>query len=630
MNNKKLFKKLPLAAALTAATLSAQAVEFQAGEVAIQWDNTITYGIAARTSDPDLNTVSSTGGQAVLGKPGKASSNNYDDGTLNYSNAGDIYTNALKYNTDLEISWKNYGGFFRARGFYDYQIMEEETDFKPLNQEAKNTAGYGYDLLDAFVWADYEFGETPVSFRVGRQVVSWGESTFIQGGINSINPVDASAFRKPGAEVKDGLLPVNMAFTSIGITPDLSLEAFYQLEWEKTRPDPCGTFFSTTDFATDGCNFVYLTSSIEERDLLASRDAEIAQGYAPNERLTPVTERMEDGTPKDSGQYGLALRWYSEALGDTEFGAYYMNIHSRLPYINGVVANRDGSTKINPNGSFDSSFPIYQIAYPEDIVISGLSFATTTADGGSLGGEISYRPDAPIQWNAFEVLYAGLNIPFSRLYQYRLEQAGGNTAENRQALAGEVAQGYDEFDIWQAQMTYIKLFDQVIGADRLSIAAEVGVTYVPDLPSKSEARFGRSGVYGIGSSVGIVEGTTNDFCLTGADAAGTAKNPNPDNCTNGGYTTPLSGGIRIRSGLTYNNLLLGSNVTPNIAIAYDKGNGPEPGAQFLNNRLTSSVGVKFDYQNQLQVSLSYTDFSGGNYNTAKDRDNVALSASYSF
>ena len=50
--------------------------------------------------------------------------------------------------------------------------------------------------------------------RAGKQVVNWGESTFIGGGINSINPIDVSAFRRPGAEIKEGLIPVNMLFGS--------------------------------------------------------------------------------------------------------------------------------------------------------------------------------------------------------------------------------------------------------------------------------------------------------------------------------------------------------------------------------------------------------------------------------
>jgi len=41
-------------------------------------------------------------------------------------------------------------------------------------------------------------------------VVSWGESTFIQGGMNVINPVDVSKLRVAGAELKEAFNGVNM------------------------------------------------------------------------------------------------------------------------------------------------------------------------------------------------------------------------------------------------------------------------------------------------------------------------------------------------------------------------------------------------------------------------------------
>ena len=46
--------------------------------------------------------------------------------------------------------------------------------------------------------------------------------------------------------------------------------------------------------------------------------------------------------PDDSGQVGIALRYYSEALNDTEFGFYYINHHSRLPLGSGVYGTPDG------------------------------------------------------------------------------------------------------------------------------------------------------------------------------------------------------------------------------------------------------------------------------------------------
>lgn len=637
-------RKLPLAIALAGAATSATATEFNFGDMAVQWDNTISYGVAWRTEAPDANAVAS-GNASAMGFEGKGSSYNYDDGTLNYAE-NEIYTNVVKYSTDIEINYKNYGGFFRAKAFYDTEIMDGEREFKELNDATKDAAGKGYDLLDAFVWADYDFGDTPASFRIGRQVISWGESTFIQGGINSINPVDASAFRRPGAEVKEGLLPVNMFYTSIGLTADLSLEAFYQLEWEKTRSDPCGTFFSTVDFAADGCGPVLLAGTDDERNYLAQRDAEISQGVNLADRISPATERLADQEARDDGQYGLALRWYAEALGDTEFGLYYMNIHSRLPFINGAITNYDtlglvtgtAGGQINSEATYDNRYPLYQMVYPEDQKLMGLSFATSTEGGASIGGEISYRPDAPIQWNAFELILAGLALPSSRLYQDRLAEIGGITAtatphQNAASLAGETLEGYDNMDIWQAQMTYIKFFDQVLGADRLALAAEIGATYIPDLPDIDDARYGRSGAYGLGDSIGVDTIATAagvDACKAGYGATSSGANANTSNCTDEGYVTQLSGGLRLRAGIDYNNAFAGVNMTPNIAISYDQGNGPEPGAQFIDERLTTALGVKFVYQNQTQVTVSYTNFEGGDYNTTKDRDNIALAASYSF
>ena len=624
-----LFRKAPLALALASAAFTAQATEFNFGDTTVQWDNTISYGVAWRTEAPDAKNVM-PGNAAAMGFEGKGSSYNYDDGTLNFKE-NSIYTNVVKYSTDLEINYNNYGGFFRAKAFYDTEIMDGEREFKELNDATKDASGSGYDLLDAFVWADYDLGEMPATFRIGRQVVSWGESTFIQGGINSINPVDASAFRRPGAEVKEGLLPVNMFYTSIGVSADVSIEAFYQLEWEKTRSDPCGTFFSTVDFVADGCGPVILGGIADERDMLAFRDLELAAGVHPSERVAPMTERLADDEAKDDGQYGIAVRWYSEALGDTEFGAYYMNIHSRLPFINGSVTNQDRAgvlgngddRSVNDNATYDSYRPLYQIAYPEDNQLVGISFATSTEGGASISGEISYRPDAPIQWNAFELILAGNGAPYSRLYQQRAEEVGGDAS----SLYGELAQGYDEMDIWQAQMTFIKFYDQVFGADRLAVVAEVGATYVPDLPDLDDARYGRSGAFGIGNNDGVWDAApTTNFCVDGGDAA----NVNSDNCTDEGYVTQLSGGIRFRAGMDYNNAFSGVNMTPNVAISYDAGNGPEPGAQFIDQRLTTAIGVKFVYQNQTQVSVNYTQFDGGDYNTVKDRDNIALSASYSF
>lgn len=644
---KKIFvnsvmRKLPFAVAMAGMLgASAQAVEFNFGDFSAQIDNNVSYGVAWRTEKPDAGQVM-PGNATAMGFTGKGSSYNYDDGTLNYKQ-GDIYTNVLKWNGDLELKYSNYGAFVRARAWYDQAIMDETPRFKEYNDATKSYAGKGAELLDAFVWADYELFDTPINLRVGRQVVNWGESTFIQGGINSVNPVDASAFRRPGAEIKEGLLPVNMVFTSIGLTANTTLEAFYQLQWEKTRTDPCGTFFSTVDFVADGCGPVVLGGSADERDMLAFRDGEIATGTPLSQRVSPMTERIEDNEPKDDGQFGVALRTYTELFGGTELGFYYMNIHSRTPYINGVLTNQDrlgvlaqnGVTvanpmSVNPNAQYDTYRPLYQIAYPEDIQIMGVSYSLSLPTGASLGGEISYKPDMPLQWNAFELILAGNGVPWSRMYQHTVEQVGGMASAP--SLYGNVAEGFDKFDVWQFQTTYIQFFDRVLGGDQLALAAEIGANFIPDLPNTSKARYGRSGAYGIGNNEGVYNmlPAGQDMCSFGTTAANTSRNENTAYCTDEGYTTQWSGGIRLRAGLTYNNAFAGVNVTPNINLGYDMGYGPEPGAQFIDKRLSYGLGASFVYMNNTTVDLTYAGFEGGDYDQMVDRDNVSLAVKYAF
>ena len=45
-----------------------------------------------------------------------------------------------------------------------------------------------------------------------------------------------------------------MLFVSQSLTDNLSAEGFYQLEWDQTVIDNCGTFFSQPDVISDGCD----------------------------------------------------------------------------------------------------------------------------------------------------------------------------------------------------------------------------------------------------------------------------------------------------------------------------------------------------------------------------------------
>ncbi|MDF5809803.1 DUF1302 family protein [Pseudomonas aeruginosa] len=53
-----------------------------------------------------------------------------------------------------------------------------------------------------------------------------------------------------------------------------------------------------------------------------------------------------DRDARDSGQYGFALRYFADEL-NTEFGAYTMNYHSRLPIFSGQGASASTMAAIN-------------------------------------------------------------------------------------------------------------------------------------------------------------------------------------------------------------------------------------------------------------------------------------------
>ena len=94
--------------------------------------------------------------------------------------------------------------------------------------------------------------------RLGRQAVSWGESTFIQNGINVINHFDVAALRVPGSELKEAFLPQELVNFSLQFNDALSAQAIYITDWNATVPEPAGSYFSSNDFAPTGGSKVVL------------------------------------------------------------------------------------------------------------------------------------------------------------------------------------------------------------------------------------------------------------------------------------------------------------------------------------------------------------------------------------
>lgn len=608
--------KLPLAVSL-ASSLAGPAfgVSFNIGEIEGQFDSSLSVGASWSTAKPNSDLIGVNNG-------GKGLSQTSDDGHLNFKR-GETFSKIFKGIHDLELKYGDTGVFVRGKYWYDFELKDENRLYKDISDSnrkegAKSSGG---QILDAFVYHNYAIADQPGSVRLGKQVVSWGESTFIQGGINSINPIDVSAFRRPGAEIKEGLIPVNMFYVSQSLTDNLSAEAFYQIEWDQTVVDNCGTFFSQPDVIADGCNDNLRVLNKRSSIPLPGVVLPIleGQGVDINEEGVLV-RRGPDRDARDSGQWGASLKYMFEPL-DTEFGAYFMNYHSRAPIFSATGAPQ---SVYNSAPFFGPLAPLivagnsnYFVEYPEDIRLYGLSFSTTLPTGTAWSGELSYRPNAPVQLSTTDILFAGVTpLP------------GLGNASVLQGTPGQDLHGYRRKEITQFQTTFTHFLDQVMGASRLTLVGEVGVTHVGGLESKSDARYGRDPVFGPGQ-------LPNGFCstLNSSTAAGggqTAANVN-SNCNNDGFTTSTSWGYRARAIWEYPDVFAGVNLKPNVAWSHDvKGYSPGPGGNFEEGRKAVSLGLDAEYQNTYNASLAYTNFFGGDFSTVDDRDFLALSVGVTF
>ena len=620
-------------------------------DVLLQVNSHISIGASWRMKDANPSFISTVNGGEGFGAT-------TDDGNLNFDK-GETYSKIIKGLHDLQLTKDNYGAFVRFKYWYDKELKDESrahghspnayTPNSSLNDDGfSDFAKFsGVELLDAYVFTSFDLGNIPVDLRIGRQVLSWGESTFIQGGINSINPFDVSALRRPGAELKEGLLPVGMIYANLGLTDNLSLEAFYQYEWEKTQIDGCGTYFSSSDVAADSCYAITLQGT--------DRQAIAGGGYVGREN---------DVEPNDGGQYGLAFRYYAEQLNETEFGLYYMNIHSRTPILNG---QRNEWAAINPAlplflphvnalqlnaaypqlaaafaagvlpqdklGQFGLASvlqktgvdretisglnPNYQIEYLEDLKYYGLSFATNLG-GWAVSGEVSYKPDTPVQINGPEIINALVSESPLLRFTPRILSVGN----------GQTVKGYDEFDVSQVQVTAVHFFERVLGASRLSLVGEVGAILTKDI-QKSNQHYGRNAVFGLGNFDAGFNHPVAGFRMNCENlvAAGQLKG----DCSDDGFVTEKAWGYRLRASLDYNNVFAGVSLKPTLAWSHDvSGYSPEPGQQFNEGKKSLGFSVQALYQQKYSATIGYVSFDGGSHNTQKDKDFMSLSFNISY
>jgi hypothetical protein len=368
-------RSLPIVATFALATPAAYAWDFQNddGTFTGSWDTTLTYGQAWRIESRDCRLIAIADG-------GCGRSPNIDDGDLNYGT--DMFSRALKVLTELSLNSGNFGAFVRASALYD--DAAGNTERTGLSDRSESLVKSYGRLLDAFVYAKFDIGNMGAELRLGRQAVSWGESTFIQNGINVINHFDVSALRVPGAELKEAFQPVEMVNFSLQFSDNLSAQAIYLTKWEATVPEPAGSYFSNNDFAPVGGSKVVLGFGS-----FSDQGVDFRPLGGPFIENFQTVNRLPTVKPPDSGQYGFNLKYYAPNFNNgTEFGLFFLNYHSRLPLISGQTGSQAGVG--NAFGALNAVGAAAQglaAGLPKDAAIATaaqLGVARSQAAGGNL------------------------------------------------------------------------------------------------------------------------------------------------------------------------------------------------------------------------------------------------------
>nr|WP_314607618.1 DUF1302 domain-containing protein [uncultured Janthinobacterium sp.] len=329
------------------ASLGARAETFSTDSIKGSFDSTISIGTGIRTRGPDATLISAgnSGGPAGLLSP---TSGLGDQGDLNYG-SGDAFTTYLKGSHELllrlpegvtamaRVSWLRDFSATKTTGWTSVGTPPGLRD--NLADDARKDLRFKARLLDLWISKRFDIDDHMLRIRAGNQVISWGESLFIPGGINVTNAVDIMRLSQPGTQIKEAILPAPIVSAAMGLGKGWNAEAYVQVGWNANYMPPTGSYWSTFN------------------GLGAGHDAYF----------------LQESKARNDGQWGLSLRYQPPGT-QLNLGAYAISYHDKSPSF----------TFNNRNGALGW-------VYVEDRKLYGVS-ANFPVGNWAVGGEFSYRP----------------------------------------------------------------------------------------------------------------------------------------------------------------------------------------------------------------------------------------------
>lgn len=640
-----------LASFVYALPAKALELDFDHPSISGRLDTSVSLGALWRTESRASDLAANEDNIIDMVSKGYGTQINRNDANNNFDRG--LASLVAKVTPELYLDFGySYGAKVSATAFHDFYLMNQNRDMTGRNPYVNNLnsdrftrttekkAGQRSRLLDAYVWGDFDVADRPLTVRLGRQVINWGEALFMQNGINTANYIELASLRRPGAEIKEALLPLGSLHLSYGITDNLNAEAFYQFEWKHTEDAPVGSYYSTHDsYPAFGGESVIVDGrvvgaalanefGIPEQGVPLVAGA-VGQGFGPSNQA--FFRRAKDEKASSQGQFGLSARYFADRLGGTEFGFYYTRTHAKLPIVAAQMAASTTAPLGPPPTTSDPSYweglgeataqivggSQYAMVYPEDIDMFGISFSSNVGPV-ALSGEVAYRPKQPIINDVGDNLVAGLagaastsaivgGASISDITQHCVrDKVGGSCLADGDIQAGQMYYFYDEAKMTNASLVSIFNFGPSLGTDDLMLVMELGAEHAGGL----------------------------DKNLNYASTAAMLKEE--DDIHNGkdsykSYLDTFSWGYRTVLRASYNDLFAGIGFNPSLTFSHDVEGNSVVGGNFMENRKAATLGLDFVYLNNLTVGAQYTSFWGAGYsNKLRDRDNASLSMSYSF
>ena len=313
---KQMTSKLLVGAVAAACAGSAAAFTFSTGEVSGTFNSSVSLGTGIRADGQPCGTVIGTVGGAAApatgaGAPGgclDAVSMYNDQGNLNY-NKGDAFTTYLKGTHELFLKmpdeWKFFGRINWVKDFSATHttgvVSGGNSTGVALSGDASSQLNFKARLLDFWVSKQFDLNGEEARIRVGNQVISWGESLFLPGGINQTNAMDLMRLAQPGTQLKEVYLPAPIISAAAGLGHGFNVEGYIQTDWNKDYFPPVGSYWSTASIGNGADSYgAFGTATAKE--------------------------------PRNGGQYGLALRYQPEST-QVNFGLYAMRYHDKAPVL---------------------------------------------------------------------------------------------------------------------------------------------------------------------------------------------------------------------------------------------------------------------------------------------------------